>query len=463
MKVAKTIPLPKVTAPLSFDDFRPISILPSLSKVFEKILFQRFVSFFDSCNIFTKFQYGFRKQKSTVQAVANVVERIRARMNTKQPSVACCLDLRKAFDTIDRQRLLKKLEKYGIRGNILNLVNSYLSNRYQYVEYNGIKSKCKMIKYGVPQGSVLGPLFFIIYINDLPILCKHCSVVLFADDTCLVGDCRQQSAEGLQSDLISVTTWLDENRLVLNDKKSVAIGFGTSFQEIKFLDFKIDIKNSLKYLGIHIDGTLSFKYHISEIKKDLIKCCSIFYRIRRIFHRKHLIQIYNAIVRSKLQYGILVYGCTSKTNLEPLMMLQKRILRIIFFRKKFESITSIMTDFKIPNVCEMHIHELFKELTKIKIKKSDLDINLEPPNTNRPTRATVKGLVKLPLAKNTLQKNSINYRITKLYNMLLEAKVISASDIVASLQNERMKLKLIKNFLDVYLIGNPDFVNSIFV
>ena len=183
LKIARIIPLYKGENNQLIHNYRPISVLPFFSKIFEKIVYKYVVDFLDDNNIFYQYQFGFRKHHSTSHAIITLVERVTKALDTGKYIVGVFLDLKKAFDTVDHSILLKKLEKYGIRGNMHKWFKSYLSFRVQFVEYNNCHSDNKQITHGVPQGSILGPLLFILYINDFSKASDLLFSILFADDT----------------------------------------------------------------------------------------------------------------------------------------------------------------------------------------------------------------------------------------------------------------------------------------
>ena len=183
LKIANVLPLYKADDDMSFNNYRPVSVLSVLSKVFERIMYNRLISFLESNKNLFNNQFGFRKQHSTYMALVLLLDKIVKALENGEYVIGIFLDFSKAFDTVDHNILLKKLEYYGIRGVCLDWFKIYLTVRKQYVTYNGIPSSTKLIQYGVPQGSILGPLMFLLYINDLPNVCKSADPILFADDT----------------------------------------------------------------------------------------------------------------------------------------------------------------------------------------------------------------------------------------------------------------------------------------
>ena len=268
LKIARVIPLFKKGDRSNPENYRPISLLSSLSKVFEKVICKRMTKFFMKNESFTANQYGFRDKRSCTHAIGEVLDYIRNEMDKRNAGNACFIDLKKAFDTLDHNILLQKLEKYGFRGKVLSLLSNYLANRQQYVEHDGIRSSTKTLNTGVPQGSVLGPFLFLIYINDLPSVCKNSKISLFADDT-TVYNLGRYSEKEITEDIQKMRSWFDMNKLTLNVEKCESISFGRA-QTVSEEAFgeKISCKRSCKYLGVLIDDKLNFKDHVNYVTKN---------------------------------------------------------------------------------------------------------------------------------------------------------------------------------------------------
>ena len=192
--------------------------MPYFSKIFEKVIFRYIIEFLEENNILYEYQFGFRKNHSTSHAIITLVERVTKALDTGKYVVGVFIDLQKAFDTIDHGILLRKLELYGIKRNLLNWFKSYLSYRSQYVEYNNTISERKYIHHGVPQGSILGPLLFILYVNDFSRSSDLLFSILFADDTTVLieGVSYEDIIINLNIELQKIDSWLSANKSTIN-------------------------------------------------------------------------------------------------------------------------------------------------------------------------------------------------------------------------------------------------------
>ena len=209
------------------DNYRPVSLLPSISKVFEKVAFDQLYRYFQDNNLFYPSQYGFRRERSTEFATFELTDRILQDIDGRNLSLTVFMDLSKAFDTLDHKILLTNLKYYGIQDNELMWFSSYLTNRQQYVELDGISSDLKLLFTGVPQGSIPGPLLFLIYMNDIPQSSQHFKYILYADDSSLFTTVQFRSATqiDINNELSNVHNWLAVNKLLLNVKKTKYVLF----------------------------------------------------------------------------------------------------------------------------------------------------------------------------------------------------------------------------------------------
>jgi retron-type reverse transcriptase len=223
LKIAKVIPIHKKDDTTNLNNYRPISLLPAISKIFEKVMHKQLHSYFSQNNLFYEAQYGFRPKFSTELAALQLIDQITRDMDSNEVPLCIFLDLSKAFDTINHDILLTKLQHYGVIDEALNLLRSYLQNRKQFVQINDTLSEHLPITTGVPQGSILGPLLFTIYINDLPNACSNLKPIMYADDTTLYGTLSSFGPEPshmLNAEIETVNNWLKINKLSLNVNKT---------------------------------------------------------------------------------------------------------------------------------------------------------------------------------------------------------------------------------------------------
>ena len=365
LKLAKVVPIFKRGDKTSPENYRPISLLCSISKIFEKLLYNRMVQFFVNRKLFASEQFGFRKKRSCVHAISTVTDYIREKIDKKSTGQACFIDLQKAFDTLDHSILLKTLYAYGYRGPIFDILMDYLANRYQYIETVNDRTDTLQINTGVPQGSILGPFLFLVYINDLPSYIGNISkIAIFADDTSIVkAGPRNQCF--LQTDSDRINNWFCYNKLSLIISKCEVVNFGIGIpNDLTLNNEKLPKRNSCKYLGVHLDKKLRFHDHIEHIVTKLNKFSGMIYKVRDIYPIKCLLMFYNSFAKSIISYGILTYGSAAKSNLYNIEKAQRRILRAIFFRNKYDSVGFIFERNKISTVFEIYLIELFAEVFK---------------------------------------------------------------------------------------------------
>lgn len=338
LKIARVTPVFKAGSPSLFNNYRPISVLSVLNKIFEKILFNRLTIFLNSNNFLCPQQYGFREKSSTSNAVIDLVNKIQLDLDNRDDVLGLFLDLSKAFDTVDRKILIDKLRYAGVRGIALDLFTSYLSNRAQFVCIDGIHSLLTLVNVGVPQGSVLGPLFFIIYLNDFSLLPLKGDLRLFADDSSLFYNNKSTNMNdlNLRDDLTIVIEYFRLNKLTLNINKTNIINIKNSSRSIpnslslttsKFPD--LEVVSDTKYLGIILDNRLNWSAHINALILKLHKITGIIFKIKHKLPQKVLFLIYHSLFHSILSYVTAVWGNACGLLINKLQVAQNRILKII--------------------------------------------------------------------------------------------------------------------------------------
>ena len=380
-KVAKVIPLFKKGGDKGDQNsYRPISLLPALSKILEKIVSMRVIKFFEAHNILSSHQFGFRAKFSTEYAVSDIYDKILNNLDKGLSTCAIFLDLAKAFDSVSHDILLQKLQHYGLRGNVFKFFQSYLSSRSQFVKIDNIKSSLLNVDFGVPQGSILGPLLFLIFVNDLP-AATNFFIRLFADDTFLCSQNKNISLlkNEVNSELKKVFIWLASNKLTLNIGKSKFMFFSNKKKDIDKLKIKIHGKqlescDSYKYLGVIFDSNLSWKPHIDYICGKISKACGALSKLRHCVDFDTLKTVYYALVHSYLRYGIVTWGSASETVLRPLTMLLNRIVRIMTFAPFTINTKPIFDFLQILDFQQLLCFETGKFIYKLKN-------NLLPTNT----------------------------------------------------------------------------------
>ena len=313
-------------------------------------------------------QFGFRSNHSTNHAIISLTEHIRQLLDKGHYACGIFIDLEKAFDTVSHNILCNKLEFYGLRGNINRLLQSYLGNRKQYVSLNGIDSEVKDVTCGVPQGSSLGPLLFLLYINDFRFCLSKTSSGHFADDTFIVYNSKKAKTIEtiIDTELKHVVEWLALNKLSLNANKTELIffyskrhAFNYDNLSIKFCGKKLIPVNHVKYLGMYLDKHLSWNVHIQELSKKLSRANGLLSKLRYNAPFSTCLQVYYAIFYSYLIYGCNVWGLTTKENLDKIEILQKKCVRILNFAPFNSPTNRFFIDMKLLKVRDIiNVHQL---------------------------------------------------------------------------------------------------------
>ena len=340
LKVAKVVPIYKKNDVHHISNYRPISVLPFFSKILEKVVYSRINDYLHKHNIINPCQYGFQKNVSTEMALIDLHDTVISSLNKKLHTIGIFIDLSKAFDSIDHNILIQKLSMYGIRGIPLLWFKDYLSGRVQYVSFKETLSDPLPISCGIPQGSILGPLLYILYVNDFCYCSNAFKFILFADDTTLLitHENIAQLSHLISVELEKVSKWFDHNKLVVNVEKSNYMYFHNKQKTIprEISDnLSIKIKNSVlerlevvQFLGCTIDQHVTWKNHIQSVSSKISKTIGILSKLRHILPQRIILLLYNTLILPHLSYCNIVWGNTYKSRLQCIYKLQKRIVRL---------------------------------------------------------------------------------------------------------------------------------------
>ena len=392
LKKAKVIPIFKSGDKSLAENYRPISLLPQISKIFEKLIKSRISNFLNKFNILNDNQYGFRKNLSTADALSDVLESVNTNLENLENCAIVSIDLRKAFDTLDHDILINKLYIYGIRGIALKLIKSYLSDRIQFVRYNNTDSYYNYIKCGVPQGSVLGPLLFILYINDLPNISDTFKSVLFADDTTLIFSNTSilELKNNIQFNINKLYDWLNVNKLSLNISKTNVLLFNIRNKNIN-INMDLNINNikvkqvsEIKFLGVIIDCKLNWKLQLNYVSSKLSRTIAILHKVKNKLNMKSLILLYNALFLSHLNYCSNIWGNTFKSSLKNIFILQKRAIKCICnTHSMYTNFYTISNSLKFDDIVKMNsIQFMFRARNNILPKNIQLLYKAKSYNGN---------------------------------------------------------------------------------
>ena len=430
-KSTKVIPLFKQGERSDLNNYRPISIIPVVAKVFERIVYNQFYEYLTVNNLISCNQSGFRSLHSTATALLEATDNWAFNIDKGNVNAVIFLDLKKAFDTVDHSILLSKLKAYGVGSNSFNWFKSYLDNRMQKCFVNGSLSDSQPLTCGIPQGTILGPLLFLLYINDLPNCLANAHPRMYADDTHLTFASNDVAhlEENMNDDLDKITEWLAANNLTLNSSKTEFMLIG-SRQRLNTFNrlpsFTID-GNSIKQveftksLGVYIDENLTWNTHIRHISKKIASCIGTLKRSRSFVPFETLLCIYNTLVQPHFDYCSVVWGNCNKSLSIKLQKLQNRAARIL---------TSSSYDANADDLFvklgwqKLNLQRDLKTATMVYKSLNGLAPDyLKSMFTNRSAISTYslrncEGKLAVPLPRTNFLKNSFSYNGALLWNSL---------------------------------------------
>ena len=460
LKKAEVIPVFKSGEDKKATNYRPISLISNFAKIYEKILKDRINSFITKHDIINYYQFGFQKGKNTEGAIKIVTDQICEAIDDNIPCISIFLDLAKAFDTVNHKILLEKLYNYGFRGTAQKIIESYLSNRKQVVKINDTTSDELTITCGVPQGTILGPILFILYINDLFEILSQGELISFADDTCLIvkGNSWIESQIKAELKLNLIKNWLNKNYLSLNVNKTVFITYGSYLDSVpQNITLKVHTNSCsdnkcdcpcvnrvtvAKYLGVYIDYNLKWREHIRYITNKVRYLIYVFYKLNSVISKKQLMTMYYALFWTISTYGIIAWGGAYENTLKSLNEIQKKILKLIHKKNRTFSTETLYREEKIITIRKYFLEKsLIDNFSNIKTKFQEL---LEKGKRNK--RVTP------PNYKKDISRHNHYFISFRIFNLLRED--IKISDI-----NKKRNKKLIRDWIiDI----NTDIVKSFF-
>lgn len=462
LKIAKVVPIfKKGGSSENVNDYRPISLLSTFSKILEKLVSNRVVSFLQENNIIDKYQFGFQASNSTVHPMIHLLNKVSNALNQNHYTIAIFCDLQKAFDLVPHDVLLMKLRKIGFGDGAVEWFASYLSNRKQYVNANGVNSDLGLISSGVPQGSILGPILFLIFFNDLP-QCTLLQLLLFADDTTILasGPDINDLVDFVNAELRKISIWFRSNKMALHPKKTQFTVFYSNESQIPWDDINIYFDNNdpnsdifdetlinklsyvnstsetpaIKFLGVYFDPTLNFKYHIQQINKKLSKALFSLRRLKNFLPLKALKALYYSLFHSHLLYALPIYSSATNCALKCLITKQKAAIRIIsganynahtgnlFKNLNIMPFNTLISYFKIKLMFEFKHNLLPRSFAGVWSSNNEFERNADLRNSLD---------FRIPLGRTNLLQRLPLYSLPNEWNKLNSAEIKEISSLVS--------------------------------
>jgi len=436
VKLAHVTPIYKAGDRQMAGNYRPISVLSVLAKLLEKLMYNRLYTYLIDHGVLISRQFGFRRGFSTEMALTVALDLITSALDEKKHVLGLFIDLRKAFDTVNSQILLSKLCHYGVRGVVHDWFSSYLSSRRQRVKIDGFLSDINSLSCGVPQGSTLGPLLFLVYINDLPNVLDTITPILFADDTSLFlkGDNIDSMVYTFNSQLKHLLSWLRANELSLNLSKTYSVLFSLS-PHVRSLTVDIRIENTpierihaTRFLGVIIDDQLSWSPHISHVANKVSKSIGILNKVKYVLNTDTLVMLYYSLIYPYFFYCHLIWGKAAYSSLRQLIILQKKAVRVLSRSSFYAHTAPLFSQHKI-----LHLEDLYIYCSSIYAYKLTCSIfptqfleifnplsEQSLPSSSSSTRNSSSRSIRLPYCRTSTRQKFLYYQLSKTFLEFLQ-------------------------------------------
>lgn len=432
-KISLIKPIPKIKEPKSFNDLRPITLIPTLSKILEKIVQPQIYNYVINNNIISPLQSGFRKGHSTTSVLTNISDNIFRSLDSGKATVLTLLDFSKAFDTLDHSLLCAKLVYFGFDISVVSFFKSYLEGRSQVVVFDDKHSSSRPITSGVPQGSVLGPLLFLIYTADIFTSIKFCNIQCYADDTQLEYSFNVDEINNacfrINSDLHSILQFSIDHNLKLNADKCAAILFcSNKLRDILTTNLNLKLDNhplstvhKVKNLGIIFEDNLRFKEHVALLVRKTYVALKLLYTNISLINFKLRKKLCETLVLPILNYGnIVYYSCLDKLTQYRLQKIQNSCCRFVYRLKKFDRVSNKINDLgwlRVDNLYKYHLSVFLKTILqtdsppylrgKLVFRHNIHDANLRSINC-----------LSLPRYRSTMFQRSFSYNAVTVFNSI---------------------------------------------